>query len=151
VYIVDVGFGGLTLTGVLRLVAGVEQPTPHEPFRFVEDDGSFRMQALVRGEWRSLYRFDLQEQFQPDYEVTSYFLSTHPSSHFRHGLMAARSAADRRHALMNRSYAVHHLGGDSERRVLETVEELRRVLEEALRITLPDDPELDRALERLPR
>lgn len=150
-HIVDVGFGGLTLTGVLRLVAGVEQPTPHEPFRLVERDGSFRMQALVSGEWRSLYRFDLAEQLQPDYEVSNYYLSMHPSSHFRHGLMAARAAADRRHALVNRNYTVYHLGGGSERRVLETVEELRRVLEEDLRIALPADPELDRALERLPR
>src|SRR5579862_8685786 len=35
-YIADVGFGGLTLTGPLRLVADVEQATPHETFRLVE-------------------------------------------------------------------------------------------------------------------
>ncbi|MCY1059992.1 arylamine N-acetyltransferase [Nannocystis sp. SCPEA4] len=150
-HIVDVGFGGLTLTGVLRLVAHVEQPTPHEPFRLVAVDDSFRMEAQVRGEWQPLYRFDLQEQFQADYEVTSYFLSTHPNSHFRTGLIAARATADRRHALRNRSYAVHHLGGDTERRVLDTTDELRRVLVEEFGITLPDDPELERALDRLPR
>jgi len=149
-YVVDVGFGGLTLTGVLRLVADVEQPTPHEPFRLVEVDGYHCMQALLRGDWLALYRFDLQEQFQADYEVTSYFLSTHPDSHFRTGLIAARAAADRRHALRNRNYAVHHLGGDTERRVLATTDELRRVLEREFQIVLPADPELDRALDNLP-
>ncbi|MFY0539584.1 arylamine N-acetyltransferase family protein [Nannocystis pusilla] len=150
-HIVDVGFGGLTLTGVLRLVGDVEQPTPHEPFRLVEDGGYFAMQALVRGEWRPLYRFDLQEQFQPDYEVTNYFLSTHPTSHFRTGLMAARALADRRLALRNRDYAVHHFGGETERRVLDSTEELRRVLADEFRIDLPADPALDQALAGLPR
>lgn len=32
-YLVDVGFGGLTLTGVLRFVPDIEQETPHERFR----------------------------------------------------------------------------------------------------------------------
>src|SRR5215470_16096267 len=34
-YIADVGFGGQTPTGPIRLVAGVEQTTPHEPFRLL--------------------------------------------------------------------------------------------------------------------
>ncbi|WAS95829.1 arylamine N-acetyltransferase family protein [Nannocystis punicea] len=149
-HIVDVGFGGITLTGVLRLVADVEQATPHEPFRLVEEGGYFRMQALVRGEWRSLYRFDLQEQLQPDYEVTNYFLSTNPASHFRTGLSAARALPDRRLALSNRNFAVHHLGGETERRVLDTTDELRRVLGHEFEIALPNDHELDQALARLP-
>ncbi|WP_211302391.1 arylamine N-acetyltransferase family protein [Nannocystis exedens] len=150
-HIVDVGFGGLTLTGVLRLVGDVEQSTPHEPFRLVEEGGYFRMQALVRGEWGSLYRFDLQEQFQPDYEVTNYFLSTHPGSHFRTGLIAARALPDRRLALRGRDFAVHHLGGETERRALESTAELRRVLADEFGIAVPDDPALAQALERLPR
>jgi N-hydroxyarylamine O-acetyltransferase len=34
-YIADVGFGGQTLTGPLRLEPGLEQTTPHEPFRLI--------------------------------------------------------------------------------------------------------------------
>jgi N-hydroxyarylamine O-acetyltransferase len=68
-YMADVGFGGLTLTAPLRLVAGIEQATPHERFRLVAGDSDFVLQALLGREWRPLYRFDLQRQLLPDYEV----------------------------------------------------------------------------------
>lgn len=46
-HIVDVGFGGLTLTGVLALEPDVEQTTSHEPFRLRPDGSGLLMQALV--------------------------------------------------------------------------------------------------------
>ncbi|WP_224250059.1 arylamine N-acetyltransferase family protein [Hyalangium gracile] len=147
--IVDVGFGGMTLTGVLRLEPGVEQATPHEPFRFVEAAGDYRLQAQVRGEWKTLYRFDLQEQFQPDYEVTNYYLSTHPRSHFRTGLIAARVEPDRRYALRNTQLSIHHLSGATEQRHLTSAAELRETLERDFRVKLPETPELEAALQRL--
>lgn len=150
-HLVDVGFGGMTLTGVLRLVVDEAQPTPHGPFRLREDGGYFLMQAQVRGEWRGLYRFDLAEQLQPDYEVSNYFLSTHPASHFRTGLMAARTLPDRRLALADRRFAIHHLGGDTERHVLDSTDALRRVLAHEFEIAVPADSELTAALDRLPR
>ena len=145
--IVDVGFGGMTLTGVLRLVPEVEQTTPHERFRLLERGGTFTQQALVAGAWKTTYRFDLQEQFPIDYEVTNYFLSTHPSSHFVTSLVAARAAAGRRYALRNRQFAIHHLGGDTERRTLDRDDELREVLARDFHIAVP--AELDAALARI--
>lgn len=148
-YIVDVGFGGLTLTGVLRLETGVEQATPHEPFRLITRDEGFVMQARLRGAWQALYRFDLQAQLLPDYEVTNWYLSNHPTSHFTHSLMAARPEADRRYALRNNELAVHYLDGRTERRLLTSAAELRAVLEEQFRIAMPTAPELDAAWQRL--
>ena len=137
-YVVDVGFGGLTLTGPLRLEPDVEQATPHEPFRLRRAGDTFVMQALVNAEWKALYRFDLQEQLLPDYEVTNWYLSNHPHSHFVTGLVVARPDRDRRYVLRNREFAVHHLNGSTERRVLRTASELRATLEEVFRLTLPD-------------
>ena len=110
-HVVDVGFGGLTLTGPLRLEADTEQATPHEPFRLVPTGDAFVMQAKIDGEWKPLYRFDQQEQFLPDYEVTNWYLSNNPNSHFVTGLVAARPDPDRRYALRNTEFAVHHLNG----------------------------------------
>ena len=90
-YIADVGFGGLTLTAPLGLVLDIEQSTPHEPFRLIRSGDGFVMQAKTASTWRSLYQFDLQPQFLPDYEVTNWYLSNHPSSHFVTGLIAARA------------------------------------------------------------
>jgi N-hydroxyarylamine O-acetyltransferase len=148
-HIVDVGFGGLTLTGVLRLEVDTEQPTPHEPFRLIADHGDFLLQAEVGGAWRTLYRFDTTEQLRADYEVTSWYLSNHPQSHFVTGLMIARPAADRRYALAGRELAVHHLGGGSERRSLRSPRELMGVLEDDFLLDLSGLPGLESALHRL--
>jgi len=89
-YIADVGFGGLTLTTPLRFVAGPEQATAHEPFRLVPLDEGFKLQALIGTAWKTLYRFDLQAQFDVDYEVANHYMSTYPASHFRSTIIAAR-------------------------------------------------------------
>jgi len=107
------------------------------------------MQVMLGVTWKPLYRFDLQEQFLPDYEVTNWYLSNHPDSHFVNGLIAARAAPDRRYALHNNELAVHHLNGNTERRILATAAELRAALEGPFGLTLPDVPELDAALVRL--
>jgi len=148
-YIADVGFGGQTLTGPLRLEPDVEQATPHEPFRVIQAGGGFKLQSKIGGTWKTLYRFDLQEQFQLDYEVSNYYLSTHPGSRFVKNLVVARPAADRRYALLNNQLAVHHLDGPTERSVLSSVSEIRGTLEGPFRLRLPDARELDGVLERL--
>jgi N-hydroxyarylamine O-acetyltransferase len=148
-YVADVGFGVVTLTGPLRLEPHVEQTTPHEPFRLLSAEDEFVMQARIKGDWKTLYRFGLQTQVVADYEVTNWYLSNHPASHFITGLIAARPEADRRYALRNNELAVHFRDGRSERRILTSAAELRDALVDAFHIRLPDAPELDRALERL--
>jgi N-hydroxyarylamine O-acetyltransferase len=148
-YIADVGFGGLTLTGPLRLEADRVQSTPHEPFRLLKSDDAFLMQAKCGESWRSLYLFDLQEQMLSDYEVVSWYLCNNPSSHFVTGLVAARPDRECRYALRGNEFAVHHMTGETDRRLLTGTGELRAALERALRVTLPDAPELEAALARV--
>jgi N-hydroxyarylamine O-acetyltransferase len=148
-HLVDVGFGGLTLTGVLALEPEVEQETPHEPFRLWPDGPGHVMQALVGGEWRPLYRFELTEQLLADYEVTNWYLGHHPRSHFLSGIMVARPEPARRYALGGTSLAVHHLGGPTERRPLESPAAIRRVLEEVFGLDTSGLPDLETALARL--
>ena len=148
-YIADVGFGGQTLTGPIRLIAGVEQATPHEPFRLLAAGDGFFMQVSIGGEWKSLHRFDLQEQLLPDYEVANWYVSTHPQSRFVKNLTVAMPAADRRYALFNTEFAVHHLDGPSEHRKLAGAAEIGQVLREVFGLTLPADPEIEAVLERL--
>jgi arylamine N-acetyltransferase len=148
-HLVDVGFGGLTLTGVLALEPEVAQETPHEPFRLWPAGTGYVMQALVGGEWRPLYRFDLTEQLLVDYEVSNFYLGHHPASHFLSGIMAARPDPDRRYALSGPGLAVHHLGGPTARRTLESPTEIRRVLEETFLLDTSGLPDLETALARL--
>jgi N-hydroxyarylamine O-acetyltransferase len=147
--IADVGFGGLTLTGPIRLEADVEQTTPHELFRLVRFGDGFVMQAQIGSVWKALYQFEMHEQFLVDYEVTNWYLSNHPDSLFVTGLIAARPDPNRRYALRNNELAIHELDGRTERRLLMSAGELRTTLEDTFRITLPEGPELQVALGRL--
>jgi N-hydroxyarylamine O-acetyltransferase len=144
-YLADVGFGGLTQTAALAFVPGLEQKTPHEDFRVVETGTVYRMQALVAGEWRTLYSFDRSEHFQVDYEITNYFLSTHPSSHFTTTLVFARALPDRRLACRDGRLSVHHRGGATEQRQLATAGELTDAVETLFGIAIPDRTEFGRA------
>lgn len=148
-YIVDAGFGVLTPTGPLRLEPHLVQRTSHEPFRLIPVGDDYLLQAQIRREWRALYRFGLEESYLPDYEVTNWYLSNNPASHFVTGLIAARPAEGRRYTLRNADFGVHFLNGRTERRMLRTVVELRETLEGTFGLTLPDAPELDATWARL--
>ena len=148
-YVVDAGFGGLTLTGPLRLQAGLEQQTPHERVRLIEAGDSFVAEAEVAGEWRPLYRFDLQRQALEDYQVTNWYLANHPQSQFVTGLMAARVQGDRRYGLRNTELSTYHRDGVIERRTLATATEIRAALEQLFGITVPSGGDVDAAFARV--
>lgn len=147
-FVCDVGFGGLTPTGPLELAAGVEQPTPHETFRLVESPGDFAVEARVRGEWKRLYRFDLQEQLQVDIELLNHYVMSHAESPMRSRLLAARVEPDRRYGLADGVLNVHRMNGTSEQRRIRSVPELRNELEATFGIRVPEGQEVDAALTR---
>jgi N-hydroxyarylamine O-acetyltransferase len=64
-HIADVGFGSRTLSAALRLEERIEQHTPHGLYRLVGAGAYLEEQALIDGEWQSLYRFTLEEQAPP--------------------------------------------------------------------------------------
>jgi N-hydroxyarylamine O-acetyltransferase len=147
-YVCDVGFGGLTPTAPLELAAGVEQRTPHETFRIVESSGELAVEAHVRGEWKRLYRFDLQEQLQVDIELLNHYVMTHSESPMRSRLLAARAAPDRRYGLADGVLNVHRMDGTREQRRVRSVAELRGELESTFGISAPEGFEMDAALTR---
>ena len=149
-YIADVGFGGLTLTAPLRLQPELEQSTPHEKSRLRqvggEVGGEVVVEAAVGGVWRALYQFGSDIQIDADYEMASWYMSTHVRSPFTGRLMAARALPGRRLALADRRFTVHTLDGASEKRELIDVAEIKQVLQHEFGIGLPDDPRLDTKL-----
>ncbi|HEY4406545.1 MAG TPA: arylamine N-acetyltransferase [Xanthobacteraceae bacterium] len=148
-HIADVGFGGTTPTAPLCLELAGAQRTAHEPFRLVRSGDEFVLQAEVGGSWQSIYRFDLQEQFQPDYEIVNWYQCTSPDSYFTRNLMAARPVPGARYGLRNTELSVHHLDGRSERRVLRTAAELRDTLAGTFGLALANTAGLDALLTRL--
>lgn len=146
--LIDCGFGSAVPTGVLDLIPDIEQPTPHESFRFVRVGEEWRAQIRIGEAWRTTYRFDLMPQQDIDYVVANWYTSTHPDSHFRHGLTLARPLDGRRISLRGIEFATHMLGGTSERRTLDEPEEVAAVIGGAFGIRIPDRPALLKRLSR---
>ena len=127
-WLADVGFGGLTPTAPLRLDVEDAQPTPHETFRVVRRADAYALQARVADDWSDVYRFTLEQQHPIDYEVANWFTSTHPTSRFVQNLIVSRAGNDgERVALFNRELVVRR-GPSAEKRVVDTPDELLRVL-----------------------
>jgi arylamine N-acetyltransferase len=126
-FLVDVGFGGQTLSSPIRLEAGTVQQTRHEPYRLVEHPEGLQLQAQVRGEWQPLYQFSLRTQPLVDLSIGSWYSSTYPSAVFVVGLSVALVTDDARWNLRGRNLAIHANGGterirlDSAAAVLEQV------------------------------
>jgi N-hydroxyarylamine O-acetyltransferase len=147
--ICDVGFGALPPTAPVALTPDVEQATPHETFRVVRVASEFAVEALVRGEWKRLYRFDLQEQLEVDIELLNHYVTSHADSPMRGRLIAARVAADRRFGLGNGVFKVHPRNAATEQRQLGSVAELKSVLAATFGVEVPSGSEIDAALARV--
>lgn len=148
-YTADVGFGTVTPTSPLLLEPETEQQTPHETYRYRESEGQWTLEVRIKDEWRRVYRFGLEPQHQPDYEVANWYTSTHPNSHFRRSLIVARAAPDRRYTLLNNEFTTHHRDGRTDRRKLADPVEIRNVLDSTFGLRLAQTAELDSTLERL--
>lgn len=147
-YLADVGFG-MSPTGPLRLTPDIEQRTPHEPFRLLQDREQYTLQCELKGEWTAFYRFELHPQEPIDYEVANHYVSTWPSSHFVNSLIAARATPEGRYGLRNNRLSIHRLGGASEQRVLTNAAEVSAALRDLFGTAVPDEAAFAAKLARL--
>jgi arylamine N-acetyltransferase len=108
--LVDVGFGGQTLTSPIRLQPGPVQKTRHEPYRIRDRGDGYQLEAEIRGEWQPLYMFTIRPQPRIDLEVGSWYVSTHPNSYFVTGLTVALVTDDARYNMRGRHLAIHRAG-----------------------------------------
>ncbi|VEG46619.1 arylamine N-acetyltransferase [Mycolicibacterium flavescens] len=136
-WLVDVGFGGQTLTSPIRLEAGPVQATRHEPYRLREHDEGFLLEAEIHGQWQPLYTFETHPRPQIDLQVGSWYVSTFPESGFVTGLSVALVTDDARWNLRGRNLAIHS-GGDTERVRLDTAADVLAELTGRFGIDLTD-------------
>jgi len=110
-YLVDVGFGGQTPTSPIRFEIGGIQQTTREPYRLEDRGDGLVLQVEVHGDWQDLYEFSTRTQPNIDLTVGSWYVSTHPKSHFVTGLLVAVVRDDARYNLSGRILAIHRDGG----------------------------------------
>jgi N-hydroxyarylamine O-acetyltransferase len=138
-WLADVGFGGMTLTAPLRLIAGDAQATPHEPFRLADaSHGAFDVEVDLAGSWLKVYRFDLQRAEWIDYEVSNWYTSTHPDSFFTTSLIVCRVLPHGRLALFNDHLTECGSDGRVNERQIASAQELDACLRDAFGIEIGD-------------
>jgi arylamine N-acetyltransferase len=141
-YLVDVGFGGQTLTSPIRLAVDEVQQTRHEPYRLVRGEDGPALHAQVRGQWQALYEFTERPQPRIDLEVGSWYVSTHPSSRFVTGMTAALVTEDARWNLRGRNLAIHR-GGNTEKVRFDNAAQVVEALSRMFGIDLADVADAD--------
>lgn len=137
-YLCDVGFGGGTPTAPLKFELDTEQATPHEDYRIVERGDVFLLQMRFAGQWQDVYLFDTQVQTLVDYEMANHYVATHPASHFRFTLVAARAFEGGRYALHNRRLTTYRADAPKRERVLDGDREITAILAEVFGIEVAD-------------
>lgn len=136
-WLVDVGFGGQTLSSPIRLEVDTVQTTRHEPYRIRSDGDVLLLEAEVRGAWQTLYMFTTRPRPRIDREVGSWYVSTYPKSVFVVGLSVALVTDDARWNLRGRNLAIHS-AGNTERIRFATAADVLNALTERFGIDLTD-------------
>lgn len=137
-FLVDAGFGGLTLTSPVMLHRHEPQPTSHETVRLVAAGSDQLLQARIAGQWVDVYRFDLSPHLPADYAMQNWHTATRPNSLFGNNLVATRPVAGGRYALFNRTLTWRPLDGEPERQTLRSAAALREALHEVFSIAVPE-------------
>lgn len=142
-FLVDVGFGGQTLSSPIRLETDTVQQTRHEPYRIREHDvgappacgGGYILETSIRDSWEPLYMFSTRPFPMIDRQVGSWYVSTYPESHFVTGLTVALVTDDARWNLRGRNLAIHGKWG-SERIRFDTAAQVVEALTDRFGIDL---------------
>jgi N-hydroxyarylamine O-acetyltransferase len=138
-YLADVGFGNLAPTAPLLLAPEIEQPTPHEPMRFMPMGEELLLQSRLGDRWEPIYRVVSLPRVDAEYEIANRFTASHPDSPYRSNLIAARPGPNRtRITLFNARLSVRHANDEVERRTLDGLADYRTVLAELFGLTLSD-------------
>jgi len=136
-FLVDAGFGGLTLTAPLALTWHDPQMTSHEAMRFVPVEGEYRLQGQFGGDWADVYQFDLSVQLAADWEAQNWFTATRPGALFANNIIATRPVPGGRWVLVNQTLTWRPVGGTAEKRDVIGAEALGDVLTNIFALNIP--------------
>ncbi len=138
-FLVDAGFGGLTLTAPIALRWQDVQATSHEAVRFVPADDEFRLQARFGDDWGDVYQFDLSRQLPADWEAQNWFTATRPGALFATNVIATRPVPGGRWSLFNQTLTWRPLGGAPEKHAVVGAASLAKVVAEVFALRIPSE------------
>jgi N-hydroxyarylamine O-acetyltransferase len=135
-WLADVGFGGDGPLLSVPLNVGQEVRQYAWSYRVIREADLWVLQSSLDGNWQDLYAFTLEPQHDVDFEVVSYYVSTHPASRFVQTLTAQLATPQARYILANRELTVVR-GEVTDVRTVEGGEGLLHVLAETFALQFP--------------
>jgi len=137
-WLADVGFGAEGPLGPVPFGTGEEVRQGAWTYRVVpgEEPGLWGLQSKGSADWTDLYVFSLEPQEQIDYEVVSYYTSTHPDSPFVRTLTAQRASPEERRILRGRELFLDR-GTTVKSRTIADDDDLLAVLKEKFGLRFP--------------
>jgi N-hydroxyarylamine O-acetyltransferase len=136
-WLADVGFGGGGLLQPVPLEAGQVVRQFAWTYRVIRESDLWVLQSLHGQEWKDLYAFTLEPQEVVDYEMASFYVSTHPQSPFVQRLTVQLPTPEGHYILRNRELVVDR--GDSVARRTIADDELVDILAKQFGLEFPPD------------
>ncbi|WP_322070436.1 arylamine N-acetyltransferase family protein [Paraburkholderia bannensis] len=135
-WLVDVGFGGASLSAPLRFDERGVQATLLEPARLTPIDSTeWKLETFDGNAWLDVYRFDDKPAQWVDYEVANWYTCASPQSFFRDNLIACVAHQGRRAVLFNDRYTERDANGQRlTERFIESTDELAQCLHECFNL-----------------
>jgi N-hydroxyarylamine O-acetyltransferase len=110
-WLADVGFGSEALLLPVPLEAGREVRQFTWRYRLIHEAGFWLLQTLGGDGWLDMYAFTLEPQQAVDYEVASYYVSTHPNSRLAQTMLVQLALPEERRVLRGRELILDRAAG----------------------------------------
>lgn len=126
-YIVDCGFGTATLTSPILLNKEDQQQTPNGIFKVSHKEETYTL-WMWKEQWLPVYRF-IPEHVEPiDLDISNWYLSTHPDSHFKNRLILSKVDENARYTYTDHVLNIRSGDGEKEAVAIENDIQLYEIL-----------------------
>ncbi|KAB1231179.1 arylamine N-acetyltransferase family protein [Chryseobacterium viscerum] len=126
-YVVDCGFGTATLTTPILLDEEGQQQTPNGIFKISHKEETYTL-WMWKEQWLPVYRFILEHVEHADLDISNWYLSTHPDSHFKNKLILSKVDENVRYTYTDRVLNIRSDNGAKESISIENEMQLYEIL-----------------------
>jgi N-hydroxyarylamine O-acetyltransferase len=126
-YVADCGFGTATLTTPILLDEQEQQQTPNGVFKISHKEETYTL-WMWKEQWLPVYRFILEHVEAADLDISNWYLSTHPDSHFKNKLILSKVDENVRYTYTDRVLNIRSDNGAKESISIENEMQLYEIL-----------------------
>ncbi len=126
-YVVDCGFGTATLTAPVLLNEEEQQQTPNGMFKVSHKEETYTL-WMWKEQWLPVYRFTPENVEPVDLDISNWYLSTHPDSHFKNRLILSKVDENARYTYTDHVLNIRTRDGEKESITIENDIQLYEIL-----------------------